>query len=157
MKKILTLLIGIVFLIAILVAGACSSASNTEKVKIYLKAIEIGGEMHLEMYDSNCPITKVVDSLSTIVQPGVKVIWKLADSSSIKKIEKIVSKSRADKRLKVDAQKRFLNKGFKQKISEDISIEREEDIIAAYDIVFVDKDGKPWTIDPYLRIPGKQQ
>ena len=54
MKKILTHLTGIVFVIAILVAGGCGPkpASDSSTVTIYLKAVKEDGEMRLKMYNS---------------------------------------------------------------------------------------------------------
>ncbi len=163
MKKILILLTGIVFIITILVAGACSNGKtpiglakeeiikDSTRVTIYLKAIEIGGEKHLQMYDSNKPDDKVVDTLSTWVVPGTKVIWKLDQNSGIKKINKIGSSKEVRNIFKNDARKRFLSKGFKLKLSDDIDGEEEK-----YDIEITDTDGTPWPpIDPYLRIPRK--
>ena len=72
MKKILTHLTGIVLLVAILFAGACNPGRDNDfkRVIIYLQAHEIGGEMHLKMYDSNDPTIVVVDTLQTEVRPG---------------------------------------------------------------------------------------
>jgi len=153
MKKILTLLTGIAFLIAIVAADSGGSAgtqtapSNSNKVKIYLKAIEIDGEWHLEMYDSNDPDNVVVDNLETIVQPGIKVIWKLNSSSGIKKINKIVSNGNL---FRNGAKKNILSKEFTLDIPENaVSGPKQK-----YDIEFVDKENnQTWTIDPYLELP----
>jgi len=84
MKKILTFLTGIVFLITILIVGSCKKDANPDdknqkeairtlvegdtidnpkRVKIYVKDTLIDGNMHLKMYDSNEPDTVVVDTL----------------------------------------------------------------------------------------------
>jgi len=155
MKKILSLLTGIVALITILLAAGCSKTGDSEgpedspKVKIYLKAIEEDGEMHLKMYDSNKPEDKVIDELETLVPPGSTVIWKRTLSSGIKRIDKIGSKSGDGNIFKGDAQPIPNTKRFKLEIPEDVSSGEEE----AYYIKFEDKDGKLHEIDPYLRIP----
>jgi len=158
MKKILTLLAGIVFLIIILVAGGCNpavppSVDGPKEVKIYLKAIEIAGEMHLEMYDSNKPKRIVIDTLETRVNPGDTVVWKLKLLSGIKEIDKIGPKT-PGKIINKDAEKIPGTKKFGLKIPDDAPIHSERE---KYDIVFVDKKYNiAWPIDPYLRIPREQ-
>ena len=156
MKKNLTHLTGIVFLITILIAGACISACNSKEpeapeiVTIYLKAKKIDGKIHLKMYDSNKPKERVVDKLETLVPPGSTVIWKRSWFSGIKKIEKISSTSGNGNIFKEEAQPIPKSKRFKLEIPKDVSAGEKE----KYDIVFVDKDNitSP-PIDPYLRIP----
>jgi hypothetical protein len=155
MKKILTLLTGIVFLIAILIAGACRSdePKGPKEVYIYLmKASEQNGTMHLKMYDSNDTTIVIVDTLVTDVQPGTKVIWTFVKDSGIKKVEKIGPKNGSgNKIIKRDATRILFTKKFKLKIPKDAPIPSERE---KYDIVFVDKGGNTWKIDPYLRIPN---
>ena len=160
MKKILTLLTGIVLLITVLAVGGCKSATTNDdsnssndskdlkKVIIYVKAVEKNDGMHLEMYDSN-DTTKVVDTLVTIVEPGTKVIWKLAENSGIKRIKKIGPKERGEIIIG-DANRILFFNRFKLKIPDnEIKPSTEE----KYDIVFVDKkDKKETPIDPYLKI-----
>lgn len=152
MKKILTLPTVLVFLITILFAGGCSSdePKNSKEVYIYLmKAFEQNGKMHLKLYDSNDPDSVVVDTLVTDVQPGTKVIWMLVEDSGIKKLKKIGPK-KAGIILDNDAKRILFTKKLKLKIPDDAPIPGERE---KYDIVFVDKDGNTWPIDPYLRIP----
>ena len=153
MKKILTLLAGIVFLITILLAGACSSARDNDfkRVIIYLQAHETNGEKHLKMYDSNDKTIVVDDTLHTEVRPGTIVIWKLVKDSGIEKAEKIGPK-KAGKIIIKDATRVLFTKKFKLKIPKKAPYNTEE----KYDIDFLDKDSKPHSIDPYLKIPKKQ-
>jgi hypothetical protein len=153
MKKNLTLLTGIVFLITILLAGACSPAKGKEpkKVKIYVQAYEKDGKMHLKMYDSNDPSIVVIDTLHTKVWPGTKVIWKLVKDSGIKKLEKIGPKA-PGRVINKDAKKIPGTKKFQFKIPDNAPDNTED----KYDIKFTDKNGDSYTIDPYLRIPRKQ-
>ena len=151
MKKILTLPTVIVFLITILAAGACSPVppKGPKKVTIYLKAKKINGEKHLRMYDSNNPGNKVIDTLETLVNPGDTVVWKLKFLSRIKEIDKIGPKA-TGKIINKDAEKIPHTKEFKLIIPVDAPIPSERE---KYDIKFKYKDGRIWTIDPYLRIP----
>ena len=156
MKKILTHLIGIVFLITILIAGACSPEGNNgklqvglEEVSIYLKAHEIDGKMHLKMYDSNDPTIVVVDTLHTYVRDSTLVIWRLADQSGIKKILKISPKNGRGNIIIRDARGFLTSQKKKLKIPDKQTPDDEEE----YLIKFKDSDGNPHTIDPYLRIP----
>ncbi len=110
MKKILTHLTGIVFLITILVAAACSSEPSTQSlqekknVEIYCEAIEIAGAMHLRMYDSNDKSKIVIDTLHTDVKRGTKVIWRWVQDSEMQEFLKI-SPKKPGKIMKNDAKK----------------------------------------------------
>jgi len=150
MKKILTPTV-IVFLITLLFAGGCSSPQplTPAKITIYLKVIEINGEKHLEMYDSYDITNAVVDTLTTDVWPKDKVIWVPLDGGGIKKIKKIGPEKKG-KIIDKDARKMLFSKKFKLKIPKDAPIPSAKE---KYDIVFEDKDGTTWPIDPYLRIP----
>ena len=155
MKKNLTFLTGFVFLITILVAGGCSSASNDDpskdlkKVKIYLKAVEIGEEIHLEMYDSNNPGTIVVDDLYTDVDPGTKIVWRRAKDSKIKRISEVAPRDKGEI-LVEDAKTILLNKRYRARVP-DNKIDRHTE--EKYIIKFVYKiDNKEKVIDPYLKI-----
>ncbi len=163
MKKNLTFLTGIVFLITILAASGCSKGKSIElndvviikdstKVKIHLKDTLIDGEKHLVMYDSNDPENVAVDSLYTWVAHGMKVIWKFDRQSGIKRIHKIGSSKEARDIFKEDARKRFLCKSFKLKIPADAKWESTEE----YDIEYEVKDGNIYKIDPYLRVRPAQ-
>jgi hypothetical protein len=157
MKKNLTFLTGIVLLITVLVAGGFSPAGDDDSSKasktviIYLKAIEKedGGGKYLEMSDSN-DNSPVADSLhSADVEPGTKVIWKLADDSGIKKVKKIGPKNKGDVITKNARRFLFLFGNKKLKIPDTAPWDTTE----KYDIEFKDTDGKVWHRDPYLRIP----
>ena len=161
MKKNLTFLTGIVFLITILVAGGCESETEDDpkvplrgEVTIYLmKAFEDDSGKHLKMYDSNYPDSIVVDTLETLVEPGTKVFWVVLNDSGIKKLKKISPKDGPGKIITGDATG-FLYTLFTKKKKLNIPdnapkpCERE-----GYDIMFKYKDGKTWKIDPYLKIP----
>ncbi len=164
MKKNLILLTGIVLLITILAAGACSQEGNDGKqivaegvviiedstrVTIHVRDTLIDGEKHLLMYDSNDPKNEVVDSLYTWVVPGMKVIWKFYRPHGIRRFKKIGSSKGNGSIFKENAKKRFLIKSFKLKIPDNAKWETKEE----YDIKFEDKDGITWPIDPYLKIP----
>jgi hypothetical protein len=160
MKKKNILLTGIVLLITVLAAGGCSPAGDDDSPKdsktviIYLKAIEKedGGEKYLEMYDSNDK-SAVADSLHTAnVEPGNKVIWKLADDSGIKKVKKIGPKKKGDIITKNARRFLFLFGDKKLKIRDTAPKPSESE---KYFIEFKDTDGKIWHRDPYLKIPPK--
>ena len=167
MKKNLTLLTGIVFLITILLAGACSNREkeksstgeenapeevkdDSTKVDIYLNAILIDGSMHLEMYDSKKPGCVVIDGLVTVVYPGYTVTWKKVQHSNIDKV--------LDIRPINDLGKIF-GDGIKEIEPESLWTLKIPDVgpgIVKYEIVFtVNKDTTTWTIDPYLKIPDQ--
>ena len=155
MKKILTHLTGIVFLITILAAGGCNPEGNNDKptrdlkkVTIYLMiAFEENGVKHLKMFDSNDPNNVVVDTLLvTDVKPGTKVIWTFLEGSGIEKLKKIGPK-KYDKIIIRDAKKILFKKDFKLKIPRSAKPGQEK-----YDIEFEDEDGNTVPIDPYLRI-----
>ena len=174
MKKILTHLTGIVFLITILIAGGCGSATENDSqtftdptvpkvptvttdqtvpdevdtVTIYLvKAFEENGKKHLKMFDSNDPNIVVVDTLLvTDVKPGTKVIWTFLEGSGIEKLKKI-GPEKTDAIIIRDAKKILFKKDFQLKIPNSAKPGQEK-----YDIVFEDEDGNTVPIDPYLRI-----
>jgi len=156
MKRILTLLTGIVFLITILIVGGCLKAckqngstkveNDSTKVEIYLKDTLIDGRMHLKMYNAKHPDKKVVDSLYTDVYPGYTVIWKKAVDSEIKKVNHIRPIEEGGKIFSKDA---IEDRGlYKYIIPSDAPSGTEK-----YEIVFTDKNDTIWCIDPYLRIP----
>lgn len=161
MKKVLTHLTGIVFVITMLVAGSCKRDTQPKvkpiaengiqqerdpKVTISLKAIYVEEEVHLEMSDSKKPKCTVIDGLVTVVFPGDTVIWK--KGSNIQSIDSI--------NLHIDY-------GFSRNfftvddslIALQIPSTEIDDSIIKYDIKFtLKKDGGTHTIDPYLRIKG---
>jgi hypothetical protein len=163
MKNILTHLTGIVFVIAILIAGACKPhpspegskpaeevptllSSTSQDVDIFLKEILIDGRMHLEMYDTRDTLKKVVDSLETVVYPGSTVKWKNAANSEIEDIHD-VRLIEADGIFSISRDSIGLKRSFKL----EIPIDADPDTIK-YEIVFTVKDSGTWCIDPYLRI-----
>jgi len=151
MKKILTLLAGIVFLTSILVAGGCGSAEvpkplqNLDVVVIYVKAIQINGENHLEMYDSN-DSTKVIDTLVTDVKPGTEVFWVLAPSSGLEKVTKIKPKNPGGSIIPAPTGL-FPTNQKKLKVPNNANPGEEGYLIRVKDL-----EGNRWEIDPYLRI-----
>lgn len=154
MKKKLIFLTGIVLLITVLAAGACNrdaKPSDSETVKIYLKATTINGKKHLKMYDSNDRSVVVIDSLHIAnVEPGDEVIWKLKWFSGVKKVKEI-GPGKPGKIIDKNAEIIPGSKKFKLKIPDNAPRDSKE----KYDIIFEDKDGNTWHIDPYLRIPKK--
>ena len=159
MKKNLTLLTGIVFLITILAAGGCGSGDkqsapanleNDSTRVVYLKDTLIDGRMHLEMYNEKKPDKKVIDHLVTVVNPGYTVIFKKAHKSNIKKVHNMRPvEGYANIFMEVDSLKRGL---FELEIYPDAPY----DIIVKYEIMFTVKGTTKettWLIDPFLRIP----
>jgi len=160
MKKILTLLTGFVFLITILIAASCQSASAEDdpngtkeplkKVTIYLKIHEEDGKKRLEMYDSNNPKNIVIDDLTTEVDPGTKVVWRRAEDSGIRSIRKVGPVEDNGEIFPEDAKTILLNKRMRTRVPDNIA---DKDKGQKYIIEFKDKrDGEVTPIDPYLRI-----
>ena len=153
MKKILTLLTGIVFLVAILVtcngrnaAGNDGDSKDSKTVTIYLKVLDLDGEMHLLMRDSNDTTYQVVDNLITEVNRGDIVKWKKDNpGSGILTINQI----RPTKKKGLFLERAELVNDIHQ-----IEIpDNAEPGIAKYVIVFTHTNGDIWFIDPYLKIP----
>ena len=165
MKKNLVVLTGIALFVAVLVAFGCNrdskpkaeqgggvptaTAVDTTKVDIYLKAVVIDENMHLEMYEerkSGCP---VIDGLLTVVYPGYTIKWKKAADSNIDKIINIrtvggdgtffgaVPEPEAEDRS-----------SFKLDIPKNAPF----NTLVKYEITFTVGDDTT-TIDPYLKIP----
>lgn len=161
MKKLLTILTGIVFIIAILVAGSCSQCNkqndstnlgNDSTAVVYLKDTLIDGRMHLIMYNAKYPDKKVKDSLYTDVYRGYNVIFKKAHKSNIKHVHNMRPvEGYANIFKEVDSDYRDL---YQLKIYPDAPY----DTIVKYEIVLTVKDTTKettWCIDPYLRVPPK--
>ena len=183
MKKNLTFLTGIVFLITILVAGSCGNSEKQNSppeeeeipndspkvadaptsVSIYLKDTLIDGRMHLEMtddrhlemYDDKDPKKKVIDTLTTVVYRGYTVTFMNADESNIKKVNhiRLVEVDSIFSGEVIEVEGRSL---FKLEILPNAPY----DTIVKYEIVFTVKDTTKettkettWCIDPYLKIP----
>jgi hypothetical protein len=173
MKKILTHLTGIVFLITILAAGGCNNSSekknnsaqeeegpainveSTTHLDVFLKDTVILGTMHLLISDSKKTGCDVIDTHTAVVYPGYTVRWRNAKESSIDEILDILPVPVGDSTIfgapvevERDAESRKL---YKLEIPPDSTL---LGTIVKYEIVFiVGKDTT--TIDPYLRIPRK--
>jgi hypothetical protein len=164
MKKILTHLTGIVFLIAILAAGGCDAATTEDdpgkpikypdEVTIFLKAYEDGDNMRLLMYDSTNDTLKEAEIHTVDVGPGTKVIWRRANDSNIKSIKKVGPKLEKGPIFPGDATTILLNKRRRITVPTNTPVPEEEaeDIFEQYIIIFKDKNNDEWPIDPYLRI-----
>jgi hypothetical protein len=172
MKKNLIFLTGIVVLIAVLAAGGCSTSPKTdtngdpeanspaeeqdpEGIYIFLRAVLIAGDRHLEMYDSKNDQCPAIDGLITEVNPKDTVYWKKATASKIHKVTLI--------RLMTDDHTLYGNiveetvdeKGNElwKLIVPDIEV---PDTIK-YEVHFTVKDHKDTTvIDPYIRVRPAQ-
>ena len=175
MKKNLTFLTGIVFLITILVAGSCGNSEKQNSppeeeeipndspkvadaptsVSIYLKDTLIDGRMHLEMYHARDSLKKVIDTLTTVVYRGYTVTFMNADESNIKKVNHIrlveVDSIFSGEVIEVEGRSLF---------KLEILPNAPYDTIVKYEIVFTVKDTTKettkettWCIDPYLKIP----
>ena len=157
MKKTLTFLTGILFLITILITGFKPANDNDDsngpedlkKVEIYCKAYVKDGVMHFEMYDSNNP-TIVGDNITTDVMPGAKVTWIWLQDSEIQEFVKINPK-KAGPIMTGNAKKVSGTKKLQLNVPKKAKIPSPKE---KYDIVFKDKDGNIHPIDPYLRIPN---
>ena len=160
MKKILARFTGTVVVVAILVAcGSIPEINNDiqrvsweelDTVIIYLKAIEIDGEKHLEMYDSNDPTITVVDNLETFVRDSTVVYWVLAPSSGLRKINWVKPKESGGNILPGGATGLWLLNKYKKHVVPD---GQEFDDIQAYKIKVKDENNESWEIDPHLKIP----
>lgn len=169
MKKTPPHLTGIVILIAILVACGCGSRNSQigeetgqnnstkdaperddpTKVDIFLKAVEINGEMHLEMYDTKKPGCIVIDGLITDVDSGYTVTWRRAQHSSIDRIEDIRA---------IDDDRNLFGEGIEEIEAESLwklEIGDVEPDTVKYEIFFRVRNGVDsiYSIDPYLRVP----
>lgn len=177
MKKILTHLTGIGFLIAILIAGACSSGvkqNSTEEEKkgvstltpppnnkhIYLKdSLLNDGTMHLFMGDkkSECG---VIDDHLIVAKRGHTVKWKNADGSKINEIMYIRPVGDTAffgavpeiETTGVSSSEVFeVNNGVHRLV---IPESAPLDTLVKYEIAFtVEDDDTIYVIDPYLKIP----
>lgn len=158
MKKNLTFLTGIAFLIAILVAGACTPPEgdddplqNMKKVQISCKAVLIDGKLHFEMFDSNDP-SIVNGSLVTTVAPKTKVTWVWTTDSKIQEFVKIRPEHPGNKIMPGDAKKVLFTNKLRHKVPGDATTGE-----AKYDILFLNMEGDTVVIDPHLKIPPSQQ
>lgn len=171
MKKISTLSTGIMFLLAILIAGGCKSEKKKmllfqqdmaiKTVNIYLRYIEFNGEKYLYMYDSNGNtflenLKSDTTGLITDVKPGTEVFWQLERNSGIEEILKIYSKGghnifKEDPTPEIEtdtsAIKKPSDKIFKLRLKDNIEGEEK------YGINIRLKDETEIQRDPYLRVP----
>ena len=164
MKKNLSLLTGIVFLITILTAGACgkkpeqkgkAATSDDSTVVVYLKDTLKDGRIHLAMYNEKKSDSIVIDSLTTVVYPGYHVVFYNAKKSKIKKVHNMrPAEGQADIFTEVDS----INK--RGLFELEVYSNAPQDTIVKYEIVFTVKKVKEgvekettWCIDPFLRIP----
>lgn len=151
MKKTFLFLSVIVFLVTILyVVGCCpndngKTTDDPKEVTIYLKSVEINGQRHLLMFDSNTDAD--IDNLITDVRKGGKVKWTVARNSGIDKINRIYPKTDKPQIF----QKEPVQSGnfFILDVPDDV----ETGTVEEYLISFTLKDSTKVTIDPYLRIP----
>jgi hypothetical protein len=124
---------------------------STKRVVILIRSIEIEGEKHLAMIDSKGNID--IDSLTTNVEPGVKIIWRLERLSGIKEIINVYPTEREERKIfEKNPKKRCFCKGFKLKLPKDIG-DRGKEIKETYAIKYIDWEDEEVTIDPYIRIP----
>ena len=155
MKKKLTLLTGIVFLIAILIASGCKPVELLQPTKdkkivlIYLKDTIKDGKHHLIMYDSN-DSKKVVDNLVTEVKDSTQIFWTLANDSGIRSIKRIKQKEKG----------KILTKTIKGAVFRPTDVltyrvpgKQTPNDIQGYKIKYQDEENNIWEIDPQLKIP----
>ena len=114
-------------------------------VTIYLRSVEQKERKRLALFDSNR--NGDIDNLTTEVEAGAAIIWKLDCLSGIKSITRIYSKTGKRNVFKSDPRKLPFSKGFKLQLSKDA--EGEE----AYAIEYILCDETRVTIDPVIRIP----
>jgi hypothetical protein len=170
MKKNLTLLTGIVFLITILITGACKPPSvepefttadldDPTQQHIYLKDSSINGTTHLFMYDkkSECG---VIDDHLIVVKRNHTVKWKNAKESKINEILHIRpvgdtaffgAVPEVDTKEGDSTEIFSINRGvFKLVIPDTAKV----DTLIKYEIKFIVEDDTT-IIDPYLKIPDQ--
>ena len=175
MKKILTNLTVIVFLIALPVAVGCGNTtkqSDSEKeengseqeanestmvevdsttVIVYLSEIWIGESMHLLMSEERKPDFYVIDGLLTDVKRGDTVIFMKGQNSRIDEVLDVSLVEKTFKIIREDAEDRE-EVYYKIIIGPNAPI----DSIVKYVIEFtVKQDPTKYIIDPYLKIKGE--
>jgi len=156
MKKILSLLTGIVVIITILATGGCKKGhkqngdalATHDSLKIYLTDTVMSGSKHLYMSDSRKPGCGVIDNLQTVVNPGDSVFFMKGKNSKIETVDTIYQVKVIDTVFNV-----IETKGKEYYVLE-IDSFTPTDTIVKYVIEFtVKKDTTTYIIDPYLRIP----
>ena len=164
MKKNHLILTGIALLTAVLVAGGCNRkskpnaskdagaggeiiADDTTKVDIYLKAVEIDGSMHLEMYEERkgCP---VIDGLLTVAYGGYTIKWYKKDNSifQVSDIRPTNDPGGIFDGLREDKAKSLWTLEIPENPNPDT-------IKYLIDFIVRDNMDSTYTVDPYLRIP----
>jgi len=161
MKKILTLLAGIAFVIAILIASGCKMASSSpqkaeqekdpKKVTVVLKDTIINCMMHLVMYNDDDRKNSVIDNLYTDVQPGYTVKWKADNSSDIRHIHHVRIMDAGPWDLPDSCLVATEDPDDRGNLKFEVPLNADTGTVK-YEIIFEDNDGGFWCIDPYLRI-----
>ena len=168
MKKTLTHLTGIVFLIAILAAAGCSSEETTPSepqdkdaeislVFIYCKAVEKEGELHFTMWDlskdtivsthsSKDPV-ELINKLVTKVEPGDLVFWQWSRKSEVTEFVKVAPKTPGNI-MPGDAKPADEFKKAYLRVPNGVQRNQQE----SYYIEFIWK-GDTVKVDPHLRVP----
>jgi hypothetical protein len=158
MKKILTLLTGMLSLIAILVAGGCSTPDDPDnstrypdKVTIYLKTDGKGMDMKLLMSDSRDGAGIDADQHVADVGPDTKVVWMRAANSGIKKFTRI-GPTEDGEIFPEDASTIVFQKRYRHRVPDkEIAPNAQQ----KYDVQYVPKGtDERKSADPYLRIRG---
>lgn len=161
MKKTLTLLTGMLSLIAILLAGGCSTPDDPDhstrypdKVTIYLKTDGNGMDMKLLMSDSRDGDGIDANQHVAVVGPDTKVVWMRATNSGIKKFTRIGPAQDGDI-FPEDASTILFKKRYRHRVP-------DKEIAAGsqqkYDIQYVPQGtNEEKSVDPYLRIRGTDQ
>jgi len=154
MKKIFAILIGMVFLTTIRCGSEGSPGESGEKkVTISLRSVEKNGEIGLDMRDSNGDAA--FNTLETTVHRGTKILWKLDNSSGIKKIIDIYTSLPEGKRnvFKRHPKKQLFGPGYKLKVSDDVAVTNVDEKGEKYFIEYITLDKDTVKIDPYIRVP----
>jgi hypothetical protein len=161
MKKLLTILAGIVLIITILAAGGCNkgpenkadASAADDSLTIYLTDSLMRGSKHLFMSDSRKPGCGVIDNLQTVVNPGDTVFFKKGKNSRVKTVDTIYQVENIDTVFNVLNFNVLDSKGKVLYVLEIDSL-TPTDTIVKYVIEFtVKQDTTIYIIDPYLRIP----
>lgn len=183
MKKKLTLLTGIAFLIAILIACGCTATGeketepaqedtrtdldfaqdiigdDTTKVFVFVEETFIDCRMHLIMQNvkhTGAHGKKVVDTLTTVVYPGYTVFWKKTKESRIHKIHQVRVMDTMPWNLDTCLVGSEIDRD-SQSLVQLVIPSTEDTGSVKYEIIFEYKDEANhksfWCIDPHLRIP----
>jgi hypothetical protein len=178
MKKTLTFLTGIVFLIAILVAVGCKEVKmqvttedndetlteselppailaddSTVTVVVYDKMIGCFKHLIMENVTDTGRSKKVIDTLTTIVRPGYTVIWVKHDSAKLKKVHHVrILDSSPWSTSDTCLAGTVIEADAGNYIKFDIPLDADTGKVK-YEVIFEDKDKNFWYIDPHLRIP----